>query len=139
MAINIQILSNRKKHVFFCRMPAKKEILQDLRVEIKDFLVDSLNESKLNDFLAGIHEAASNAVLHGSRGGEVDTEIEVEIKFLNNPKRKIETTVRDFQKGDSVRDEEYGQGFVMMKALFDNVKLDKKEQCTECTLLFDIE
>jgi anti-sigma regulatory factor (Ser/Thr protein kinase) len=115
------------------QFPASPARLGDLRQTVRSGLRGQIRDDDLDDLLLALHEATTNAVLHGSEGGSaVDVAVHLEDGWA-------EATVLDrgsSQSANPDRDEEEqlsgseepllsGRGLWLMGRLVDEVRLER--------------
>lgn len=115
------------------QFPASPARLGDLRQMVRSGLRGQIRDDDLDDLLLALHEATTNAVLHGSEGGSaVDVVVRVEdgwaeATVLDRGLSLPTTPDRDDQEQPSEGDEPSlsGRGLWLMGRLVDEVRLER--------------
>jgi anti-sigma regulatory factor (Ser/Thr protein kinase) len=114
------------------QFPASPARLGDLRQTVRSGLRGQIRDDDLDDLLLALHEATTNAVLHGSEGGSaVDVVVRVEdgwaeATVLDRGSSRSANPDRDDEEQLSGSDEPSlsGRGLWLMGRLVDEVRLE---------------
>ena len=113
------------------QFPATPARLADLRRTVREGLRGKIRDEDLDDLLLALHEATTNAVLHGSEG---DAPVQVTVRFeagsvvatvldhghpepLESDQNELDALARDLPPGS-------GRGLWLMGRLVDEVRLE---------------
>lgn len=115
------------------QFPASPARLGDLRQTVRSGLRGQIRDDDLDDLLLALHEATTNAVLHGSDGGSaVDVVVRVddgwaEATVLDRGSSRPANPGRDDEEQLSGSDEPSlsGRGLWLMGRLVDEVRLER--------------
>lgn len=115
------------------QFPASPARLGDLRQTVRSGLRGQIRDDDLDDLLLALHEATTNAVLHGSDGGSaVDVVVRVqdgwaEATVLDRGSSQPANPDRDDEEQPSESDEPSlsGRGLWLMGRLVDEVRLER--------------
>jgi anti-sigma regulatory factor (Ser/Thr protein kinase) len=115
------------------QFPASPARLGDLRQTVRSGLRGQIRDDDLDDLLLALHEATTNAVLHGSDGGSaVDVVVRVddgwaEVTVLDRGSSRPANPHRDDEEQLSGSDEPSlsGRGLWLMGRLVDEVRLER--------------
>jgi anti-sigma regulatory factor (Ser/Thr protein kinase) len=115
------------------QFPASPARLGDLRQTVRSGLRGQIRDDDLDDLLLALHEATTNAVLHGSEGGSaVDVVVRVEdgwaeATVLDRGSSRSANPDRDDEEQLSGSDEPSlsGRGLWLMGRLVDEVRLER--------------
>jgi anti-sigma regulatory factor (Ser/Thr protein kinase) len=115
------------------QFPASPARLGDLRQTVRSGLRGQIRDDDLDDLLLALHEATTNAVLHGSEGGgAVDVAVRIEdgwaeATVLDRGPAQPATPDRDDEKQPPESDQPSlsGRGLWLMGRLVDEVRLER--------------
>jgi anti-sigma regulatory factor (Ser/Thr protein kinase) len=115
------------------QFPASPARLGDLRRTVRSGLRGQIHDDDLDDLLLALHEATTNAVLHGSEGGgAVDVMVRVEdgwaeATVVDRGSSRPAAPDRHDQEQPSESDEPSlsGRGLWLMGRLVDEVRLER--------------
>jgi anti-sigma regulatory factor (Ser/Thr protein kinase) len=115
------------------QFPASPARLGDLRQTVRSGLRGQLRDDDLDDLLLALHEATTNAVLHGSKGGgavDVVVRVEdgwVEATVIDRGSSQAANPDQDDEEQPSESDEPSlsGRGLWLIGRLVDEVRLER--------------
>lgn len=115
------------------QFPASPARLGDLRQAVRSGLRGQIRDDDLDDLLLALHEATTNAVLHGSEGDSaVDVVVRVEdgwaeATVLDRGSSRSKSPDRDDEEQPSESSEPSlsGRGLWLMGRLVDEVRLER--------------
>jgi serine/threonine-protein kinase RsbW len=119
-----------------CSIPASASHLAGLRRTVRDCLREVPGEAA-EELVLALNEAATNAVLHGSRGGQpVEVTVRVEDDWIeasvldHGPARPVEAP----SGGGADRYRARGRGLWILRRLVDELRLERVNRGTRVTL-----
>jgi anti-sigma regulatory factor (Ser/Thr protein kinase) len=119
-----------------CSIPASASHLAGLRRAVRDCLREVPGEAA-EEVLLALNEAATNAILHGSRGGQpVEVTVRVEDDWIeasvldHGPARPVAAP----SGGGADRYRARGRGLWILRRLVDELRLERVNRGTRVTL-----